>query len=361
MGVKRRTATVVYGAIPVVLLTLAAGADSLPVVGDSLRVPYAAEGPGPTYNVLGDHEGQPIIEITGADTDPTTGNLNMTTVSVVHNMTLAQALGRWATTDDTFVPLDQIIPPGQTVEDVRESSTVQFNLSEAKATTAALNYLGKPVDTFAAGTVDGSAASGVISQGDVITAVDGEKISSPLQVTELVRKRKPGEQIRMTIRGKDSGTEKDVEFTLGRHETRSGDGVAFAGIQLGAQPAGEMKVTFNLSGIGGPSAGLIFTLALIDKLTPDELTGGHFIAGTGTIDYDGKIGMIGGISHKVEAANTAGADLFLAPTGNCAEAVSKPHGRMLVLKADNLKEAVAQIEAFKKGSGYTTCEQSLGR
>ncbi|MBN9644439.1 PDZ domain-containing protein [Corynebacterium mendelii] len=356
---KRRTATVVYGAIPVVVLALAAGADSLPVVGDSLRVPYAAEGPGPTYNVLGDYEGEPIIEITGAPTGATSGHLNMTTVSVVHNMTLMQALHRWATTDDTFVPLDQIIPPGQTVEDVRETSTIQFNLSEAKATTAALTYVGKPVETFAAGTVDGSAASGVIAEGDVIVSVDGEKVSSPLEVTELVRRRKPGEQIHMRVREEKTGTEKDVEFTLGRHSTGSGTSVAFAGIQLGARPADGMEVTFNLSGVGGPSAGLIFTLALIDKLDDRELTGGAFIAGTGTIDYDGTVGMIGGISHKVEAAVNAGADVFLAPTGNCAEAVAKPHGQMLVLKADDLADAVNQIEAFKKGSGYTTCEQSL--
>ena len=115
-------------------------------------------------------------------------------------------------------------------------------------------------------------------------------------------------------------------------------------------------MNYNLNDIGGPSAGMMFSLAVIDKLTPGALNGGKFVAGTGTINEDGEVGPIGGIVHKVHAAQEAGAELFLAPADNCAEAVSRDTGDMVVAKVHTLDDAIEAMQNFAEGNAVETCE-----
>lgn len=96
-------------------------------------------------------------------------------------------------------------------------------------------------------------------------------------------------------------------------------GKGLLGVILVSVPADGATIEYNLEDIGGPSAGLMFTLAVVDKLSPGELTGGKFIAGTGTISESGEVGPIGGITHKIRAAKDAGAEVFLTPAANCGK------------------------------------------
>nr|WP_311768887.1 PDZ domain-containing protein [Corynebacterium bovis] len=354
---NRRTATVVAGALPVVVLVSLVGLPTVPGTDIDLTVPYAAEGEGPTFNTLGDVDGTPVVDVTGAQTDETSGNLNMTTVSVRTRLSLSQALGRWITSDDTIVPLEQVIPSNTSPEDVQRQNAAAFAASESNATVAAMNHLGRPLETMVAGVNDDSPASGAVKENDIITAVDGQQVRVPGDVADKIADRSPGDRVTLSVRRQ--GHDEKVEVTLGEvpESLRSDSGAsAFLGVTMVAQPAGDLRVEYNLKDIGGPSAGLMFSLAVVDKLSPGELSGGRFIAGTGTIDADGSVGPIGGITHKIAAAAHAGAEAFLVPEGNCAEATSRGYdGDPTLIKVSSLDQAVDELDTFTSGGSPTTC------
>lgn len=351
MCVSRRTRTLAWGAIPVLLLTGLVTFDRIPGTDISLTVPYAAEGPGPSFNTLGEVDGDEVVEIEGAEIDDVTGNLNMTTVSVRSGMTLPQVLGRWLTTGDTLVPLEQIFPQDRSPEEVQELNEIAFTSSEAAATVAAMNYLDRPLQVEVAGVLDDAAAQDLVAEGDVIREVDGRAVDEPGQVREQVLAKEPGQTVDLSL-DREGGTE-TVTIELGEHPEDAA--AAFLGITMTSNSADGVEVTYNLEDIGGPSAGMMFSLAVVDKLSPGELNGGNFVAGTGTIAEDGAVGPIGGIVHKVDAAEELGAEVFLAPTANCEEATSRDHGDMTVLAVDSLSHAVEQLAAFDAGGDYQTC------
>lgn len=347
-----RLSTVAWGAIPVVLLASLTVMDHVPFTDISLTVPYAAQGPGPMFDTLGEVDGEPVVELAGHDSDETAGELNMTTVSVRTNMTLAQALGRWVMTDDTIVPIEQIFPPNVSEEEVRESNEAAFTMSESAATVAAMNFLGAEIEVGVHDTIDDSPAAGLLEPGDVILAVDGQSVDEPGQVQEHVRDQSPGDEITLTVR-RDDG-EVEVPVTLGESEEEPG--VPQVGILMISEPVEDIEVNYNLQDVGGPSAGMIFSLAVIDKMSPGLLNGGNKVAGTGTIAEDGTVGPIGGIVHKIDAAESDGVELFLAPADNCAEAVSRDHGDMVVASVDTLDDAIEAMEAFADGDDVATCQ-----
>ncbi|AWB85012.1 PDZ domain-containing protein [Corynebacterium liangguodongii] len=333
------------------LLALALSLDHVPATDIALTVPFAAEGPGPTFNTLGDVEGTPVVDVEGAEVDPTEGNLNMTTVSVRTNMTLAQALGRWIGTGDTLVPLGQVIPPDVSEEELRRLNESAFVASEAAATVAAMNHLGLPTEVVVHDLVPGSAADGVLEPGDVITAVDARGVSQPGEVQDLVRARAAGEKVVLGVRRGERAF--DVEATLGDNPEEPGS--PQLGVLMTSQPAGDVSVDYNLNDVGGPSAGMMFSLAVIDKLSPGLLNGGRFVAGTGTIAEDGKVGPIGGIAHKIRAARDAGAELFLAPAGNCSEVARVDSGEMVVAGVATLDDAISAMQDFSAGRDVPAC------
>ncbi|GAA1170229.1 PDZ domain-containing protein [Corynebacterium glaucum] len=348
----KRWSTVVWGAIPVALLAGVLTFDHIPGTDISLAVPYAAQGPGPLFDTLSEVSGEPVVRIDGADLDATSGALNMTTVSVRTNMTLPQAIGRWITTDDTFVPVEQIMPRDMSREEVQEFNQQAFVASEASATVAAMHYLGRPTRVVVHDVVDGAAASGHLEPGDALVAVDGTEITKPSDVQDIVRAKHPGDEVEITaLRG---GAERQERIALGKDERD--ENVALLGILMSSEPADGVDVTYNLQDVGGPSAGMIFALAVIDKLSPGELTGGKTVAGTGTINEAGEVGPIGGISHKITGARDAGMELFLAPAGNCAEAAGVETGDMVVAAVANLDEAVKAMDDYAAGREVATCK-----
>ena len=352
---RSRKRAVLWGGIPLALLALVLMLGGIPGTPIKLTVPFAAESAGPTFNTLADVEGTPVIEITGGEVDETSGSLDMTTVSLRTNMTMGQAIGRWLFSNDTLVPINQILPRDMTDEELREHNEATFVASEAAATVAAMKHLGEPTKVIVHGVLDGSAASGAIEAKDTITAVDGKKVTEPQQVQDMVREKQPGDEVTITfIRGE--GEEQEAKVTLGKNP--EDEKQPLLGITMTSEPAGDIHVNYNLNDVGGPSAGMIFSLAVIDKLSPGELNGGRKVAGTGTISEDGTVGPIGGIAHKIEGARDGGAELFLAPEKNCAEARKADNGDMVVAKVRTLDDAISAMHSFSTGGEVETCDAS---
>lgn len=350
----RRTA-VIWGGIPLALTALVLIVGGIPGTPIKLTVPFAAESAGPTFNTLADVDGTPVIQIEGGEVDETSGSLDMTTVSVRTNMTMGQALGRWLFSGDTLVPIGQILPQDMTDEELKQHNEATFVASEAAATVAAMKHLGEPTKVIVHDVLDGTAAAGALNAGDVITAVDGENVAEPQQVQDTVRTKKPGDEVAVTFTRGDE-ERKEAIITLGTNPEDKE--LPLLGITMTSEPAGDITVTYNLNDVGGPSAGMIFSLAVIDKLSPGELNGGRNVAGTGTIKEDGTVGPIGGITHKIEGARDGGAELFLAPEKNCAEARKVDSGDMVVAQVGTLDDAISAMHAFSSGQPVETCEAS---
>ena len=321
------------------------------VVAFNVRAPYVALGPGPTFDTLGEIEGTPVVEIDGIEADRTEGSMYMTTVGVTDNLTLAQAVTAWISGRYGVAPREQVYPPDRSKDEVQAVDQAQFAQSERSAELAALHYLDLPVTLRVAEVGQGAPAAGVLEAGDEIVAVGGEDMTTAGQVQRTVGEVRPGETVEVTVRRGD--TEQTLEVPVGERPGESDKG--FLGIATEEVPEVPFEVTFNLADIGGPSAGLMFSLAVVDKLSPGLLNGGMNVAGTGTIDSDGNVGPIGGITHKLTAAAEDGATVFLVPADNCAEASSgAPEGVRLV-KVDTLDGAIDSLEAIAAGQDAPAC------
>ena len=344
----RRTATLLVAAILVVVL--AAGAAML-------DVPYVVLQPGPTANTLGELDGKALITIEGHPTYPADGHLNLTTVSVVggpgQRMDLLTALRAWLNRNDAVVPEEQVFPKGQTAKQADQENAAEMTQSQQEATAAALSHLGIPYVTKV--TIDqvakGEPADGKLRKGDVVVAVDGVSIHKGDDVRTLITKHAPGQTVRITVQRDGS----EVTETVG---TRKGDdGKAIVGVLSAETYVFPFTVKISLNDVGGPSAGLMFALGIVDKLTPGDLTGGKFVAGTGTIDGNGHVGAIGGIQQKMRGARHAGARYFLVPADNCGEAKADHPAGLTLIKVSTLDAAVTDLDdvAAGKTSGFPAC------
>ena len=325
------------------------------VVAAVVSVPYVALTPGPTLNTLGKPSGADLIQISGHRTYPTSGHLNLVTVSYSGgpgtDFNIFSALRAWLTPDDAVVPESEIYSSGQTQQQVVQQDTQEMLGSQQDATAAALCYLKIGFTTVnpVAATVKGTPAYGVLRKGDDITAVDGTPVDCHHNVVTMIRDRKPGSKITLTVLRNGASR----NFTLA---TKDVGGEPVVGVELSA-PTYEFpfKVKINLPDIGGPSAGLMFALGIIDKLTPDNLTGGRFIAGTGEIDPTGQIQPIGGIQQKMAGARQAGATIFLSPASNCANTTGAVPSGLRLVKVSTLAQAVSDLQAIKKGQPVPSC------
>lgn len=332
------------------------------IAGVLIPVPYAEMSPGPTVNTLGDARGEPVLQISGRKTYPTDGHLNMTTVRVTgadYRMNAVEAVYGWLAHDNVVVPHDTLYPDGKTEEQSSQENAEEFSQSQESAKVAALGELGIPVVSrvVVATVVKGAPAEGKLHAGDVIKAVDGVAITEQSDVAAQVVKRKPGQKVEFTIvpakeaaaaekAGKEPTATREVVITTTTSE--EGDR-AVVGIQAGTDHVFPFTIDIKLADVGGPSAGLMFALGIIDKLTPDSLTGGRFIAGTGTIDDKGEVGPIGGIEMKLVGARNAGAEYFLTPADNCAAAASDIPDGLTLVKVDTIDDATKSLEKLRKG------------
>lgn len=320
-----------------------------------VSVPYVALTPGPTLNTLSKPDGKQLIQITGRATYPTTGNLNLVTVSYSGgpgtDFNIFSALRAWLTPNNAVVPASEIYGSGQTQQQVIQQDTQQMLGSQQDATAAALCYLKISYTTAApvASVVKGSPAYGVLRHGDQVTAVDGTPIGCHHDVVTMIRDRAPGAPVDLTIAR--NGSVRTVQL-----HTEDVGNKAVVGIQLGSPVYRfPFKVKINLSDVGGPSAGLMFALGIVDKLTPGYLTGGRFIAGTGEIQPNGAIAPIGGIQQKMAGARAAGATIFLSPAANCANTAGAVPAGLQVVRVTTLADAVSDLEAIKAGKPVQSC------
>ena len=250
-------------------------------------VPYVILGPGPTLNTLGkDSSGQPLITISGHASYPTTGHLNLVTVSYQgcagNRFNIFTALVAWLNPHQAVVPEGEICPAGQTQKQTQEQDTQEMTSSQSTATAAALTQLHIPYSTevVVVQPQKGFPAYGVLKAGDVITKVDGQPVTSQGGLTRLIYAHPAGSTLTLTVIR--DGQSRQVEVG-----TRQSGGHPVMGVQITEQYKFPFEVKISVGDIGGPSAGMMFSLGIIDKLTKLNLTAGRFIAGTGEITASG--------------------------------------------------------------------------
>lgn len=332
--------------------------------GVLINVPYSEMSPGPTVNTLGDHDGEPVLQISGRKTYPTDGHLNMTTVRVTsadYRMNLVEAVYGWLAHDNKVVPHDTLYPDGKTEEQSTQENAEEFSQSQESAKVAALKELHIPVQSWVivSTVVKGSPAEGRLHAGDVIKAVDGTAVKQPGDVAKLVTKHKPGQNVVFTIvpareqaaaekEHRTASVTKNVTITTASSDD-TGRKRAIVGISAGTDHTFPFTIDIKLADVGGPSAGLMFALGIYDKLTPGALTGGKFVAGTGTIDDDGKVGPIGGIEMKTVGARDKGAQYFLTPADNCAAAAKDTPDGLTLVKVKTIGDALAALDDIRGG------------
>jgi PDZ domain-containing protein len=200
-----------------------------------------------------------------------------------------------------------------------------------------------PEQAQVAGVAADSAADGVLEEGDVIRAVDGAPVTTPQQVVDAVGALTPGDDVTLTYE-RDGATQ---DATLTTRAAEEDPDVPRVGVSLASSFDLPVSVDNNVGdSIGGPSAGTMFALAIYDMLTPGSLTGGQRIAGTGEITADGVVGPIGGVRQKMAGANADGADVFLVPAANCAEAANGDDFGMTLVKVTDLEDAITSLESL---------------
>jgi len=337
------------------LLVAGIGAAVLAVTGAVLPVPYVVLSPGPTINTLGTYQhNKQLIQITGHKVYPTTGHLNLVTVSFRggpgDEINLYTALRGWLTPHDAVVPQEELFGTSTNVQQVQRENVQEMASSQEAATAAALCELNISFQTVTTVTQTEKVmpAAGVLRSGDVITAVDGRRPSCRSTVAQMISKRSPGTSVALTIVRK--GSTRTVRLA-----TRSHRGKAAIGVYVSQRYTFPFKVQIKVGDIGGPSAGMMFALGLVDKLSKDDLTGGRFIAGTGEIDADGNIGAIGGIQQKMVGARDQGATIFLAPANNCPDVRGAVPAGLRVIKVSTLSGAVADLLALKESKPVPSC------
>jgi Lon-like protease len=311
-----------------------------------IHLPYAILQPGPVTNTLGSGpDGKPLITVASKATYPTTGALDFTTVAVLGGPTDPVNGWEWISgyLDKTseVVPEEELFPKGATTTQVDQESAAQMADSQQEAIAVALRGLGQTVSqvvSIDALTKD-SPAKGVLQTGDVVVSIDGRAVTTTDAVRAAIRVHKPGQRVAFTVRR--SGKERALTVT-----TAASAGHTVVGVLLRTAFAFPTKVSINAGDVGGPSAGMMFSLAVYDKLTPGALTGGANIAGTGTIDSAGNVGSIGGIQQKLVGAKRGGATWFLAPAGNCGEVVGHIPDGLKVVKVATFTQARDAVEAI---------------
>lgn len=316
-----------------------------------LPTSFVIQRPGPVYDTLGtsetaDGDELPLISISGAETYPTSGSLDLLTVEVQGNRERTpswfELAGAWFDPSRAVVPIDDIFPQGETTEQRNEQNAALMVDSQKEATAAALFELGYDVDSLVRvfSVDDESPAFGVLETDDIILAVDGTPVTTTTQLRDAIGAG-DGAPVSLTI---DRGGEQSEVSVTPTQTQIDGEERWVIGVQISQDFDFPIEVEIQLNNVGGPSAGMMFALGIIDVLSPGELTGGERFAGTGTIDADGDVGPIGGIRQKLFGAQNAGADWFLAPERNCSEVVGHIPDGLEVFAVATLNDALDVVE-----------------
>lgn len=338
------------------MLTTVTGAVTLALCIGAVAIPssYVVEGPGPAVNTLGDdpNSKNPVISVKGAKTYDTESRLDLTTVSVAggpgRSIAGVEALWAWADPHQDLMPREYVYPAGSTSEEEDQRNAVEMTDSQQSSIAAALteldiDFTSRPV--IAGFSID--ANRGILKSGDVIASVDGKPVTHYEQVPDTIRASR-AERIELGVIRK--GKPVTLNAKISRIAQKNSGPQASLGIYIAPKYDFPFDVDFGLKDIGGPSAGSMMALGLIDKLTEGSLAGKHHVAGTGTITAEGKIGAIGGIPQKVVGARDSGATVFLAPQANCAELSGRVPKGLDVYSVKTLHDARGVLESLADGT-----------
>lgn len=339
---RRRGLTTALGAVLTALLMIGIG---------SVKLPYVLLGAGPTVDTLGAVESTKVISVEGAPTSDSKGQLRLVTVSIDSSVDLLSAIRGWISDEQAVVPREVIYPPDQSTEEIEEQNQQDFANSQSSAETAALRELGYPVQVTVKEVIAGSPSEGRIKTGDVIKAVDGQPVTSVQKLVELVKAKPAGTQLNLEVNRAGAA----IAVAVTSRPASQSDSTPRIGIAAENKQPHPFTLTIKLEDIGGPSAGMMFALGIIDKLKPEDLTGGVVIAGTGTIDDEGRVGAIGGIPQKLVGARDAGATVFLTPAENCAEAKANQLPGLRLVKVSTLDDALAALTTLRAGGQLPGC------
>lgn len=315
----------------------------------AIPIPYVALVPGPTVDTLGTYNDERVIVVEGTTVNETEGHLNLTTVGVVGRMTLVEAIYGWFSPNTAVVPRESVYPPTETREETEQKNREDYLVSESSAIAAAYHYLGYPVMVVVVTPPQDSA----IRAGDAIVKVNGMSVRSFDELGTLMEQIPPNTPVKVDYL--HFGEMKTATITTtSPGDDRTG---SLLGVTVTERGYSGFNVSFSENDIGGPSAGLMLSLGIIHLVGREPLIDDEFIAGTGTIDVDGDVGPIGGVRFKIEKAAEVGAQLFLVPSDNCAEAlVGVPNDAPLLAKVDTLQDATMAIADLRAGDTPVLCE-----
>ncbi|MDO5727186.1 MAG: S16 family serine protease [Bowdeniella nasicola] len=331
------------------------------LVSTLVPLPYILEYPGPTVNVLADYDGKTLINV--PDAAAVDGELLMTTVSISGGpgqwLTAATLLQALASSEAAVAPREALFPDALSASQSEQISQAQMNSSQENAIIAALESMGYDLDVeLEVATITAqSDAKDKLAVDDILVSIaaPGEPTltyPSYRELTGLLARVPVGTTVKVEARRNDETLRYDIATIAppvdaeGRPQ-REG---SLLGIGLYTHLKNNPGVEFSLGDqIGGPSAGLMFALGIIDKLTDESLTGANSIAGTGTIAIDGQVGPIGGVNQKMLGAYRDGARYFLVPADNWDEAQGHVPAGMTAIRVETLDEALQTLREITAG------------
>lgn len=332
------------------------------LLGNFIKVPYAVERPGPVTDTLGAlDDGSDLVTVTGARSHPSDGALYFTTVRILGGPERHITGWEWVLghldPDSEVVPEEQVFGAERSEEEIEEMNAALMQGSQKNSIAVGIRSVGEkvPQENLVAQIAKGKPASGTLETEDVITSVDGTRTERVSDIVEAISDREVGDEVRLGIRR--DGDPRTITLTT----VDIGDDRAGIGIAIEPRYDYPYEVRIDAGTVGGPSAGLMFALAVHDRLTPGPMTKGESIAGTGTIDDSGTVGPIGGIEQKLVGAREADADWFLAPEGNCTDVVDNVPDGLGVFAVGTFEDARTSVESIAKGDTdeLTTCEEHL--
>jgi PDZ domain-containing protein len=326
------------------------------VLGVAIPVPYVALGPGSTFNTIASGQGREVITFAGDDipaaaAEQPTGHLNMLTIRIVDQIPMFEAIALWASGHYQLAPREEYYPPNKTKQQVNQENIQMFADSQSVAEIEALRHLGYPNVVYVGDIDKASPSWDILKPNDRFTAVDGQAVTDYDSLAAVMAKTRPGQTVAVTVQRDGKAVTRKVTLEANAQVGPQG----FLGVGVVERPLAPFSIDISLEDIGGPSAGLMFTLGIIDRLTPGDLSGGKFIAGTGTIDLNGNVGPIGGVTFKEVTARDAGAQYMLVPAANCAEALTAVPDGLTLAKVSTLDDALAAVQTIASGRTPAGC------
>ncbi len=300
----------------------------------------------------------PLVHVASdVQTYPPAGQIAFTTVSL-RRSTLASYVLAWF--DDDIEVVDQdLILGNRSPQENRQFNLQLMDTSKQEAMRLALERLGYDVPVTIDGVVivavqDGSAADGVLEAGQTIVSIDGQPIDDINDVTRLMDGKLPGTTVRLGVEPASRKQVQSVDVELGASPDEPDRGLIGVNLQpRNPQYQFPFDISIDSGNVGGPSAGLAFTLAVLDVMSPGELTGGLKVAVTGTIDAQGDVGPVGGVRQKTAAVIDAGYDVFLVPADEADQARARAGDALRVVPVDTLSDALDALSSLG-GSGLGT-------